>query len=350
MEDQPLNGPIGRNFPPFRIEPVFQPTFPGLEDPDLNLVCKKNLSSSLVSSPELLDLEIKERIVLIDDWCRVADLGFIFAARGLGKTWLAMHLAHGLALCQNVGPWKVHQICKVLYVDGEMSAADIKARDAVLGPPAANLFYLNHELAFLHEGQILNLADPQVQFALLSICEEGSFTILFLDNLSTLATGVDENKTIDWEIIQPWLLKLRRAGITVIFIHHAGRNNQMRGSSKREDPASWILRLDSTNDSDEQAGAHFLTRFTKWRGASRQPKSFEWSYTPSVNGEILIDWKEAGNMNVFLNHITNGLDTCILIAEEMGVSKGYISKLATQAESKGYLEKRKGKYCLKEEA
>ena len=161
--------------------------------------------------------------MLIDDWCLANDLGFIFAARGLGKTWLAMHLAHGMATRHDVGPWKIHGESRVLYVDGEMAAVDIKFRDHALGEPTENLVYINHELLFERTGAIMNLADYSFQEGLLAYCIEERFTVLFLDNLSTLASGIDENKSIDWEIIRPWLLRLRRAGITVIFVHHAGR-------------------------------------------------------------------------------------------------------------------------------
>ncbi len=302
-----------------------------------------------VSSASLSDIEIKERIVLVDDWCRVGDLGFIFAARGLGKTWLAMHLAHGLATQTPVGPWKIYRKSKILYVDGEMSITDIRARDRALGAPIENLVYLNHEILFDRSGRTMNLADRDFQEGMIVFCAKQQFEILFLDNLSTLATGMDESKTIDWELIQPWLLRLRRAGITVIFIHHAGRNNQMRGASKREDPAAWILRLDDPNEANELAGAHFISRFTKCRGALRIPKSYEWRYKPELNGEIVVEAKESGNINVFLNLVELGLDTCGLISEEMGVSKAYVSKLAAEADKRGWLEKRKGKYVLTSE-
>jgi hypothetical protein len=325
------------------------PFFPTLDDGKIDEKWSIDVLAGCASSLSLSTLDIESRVVLIDDWCRVGDLGFIFAARGLGKTWLAMHLAHGLATNKDVGPWKIHQPCKVLYVDGEMAAADIKFRDNALGFPVESLVYLNHEILFNRTTRIMNLADIGFQRTLITLCEKQNFQLLFLDNLSTLASGIDENKTIDWEIIQPWLLKLRRANVTVIFIHHAGRNNQMRGASKREDPASWVLRLDAPNDADEHAGAHFISRFTKWRGAKRQPKAYEWTYSPELNGEVFIDIKDSAPMTVFRHHIENGLDVCSVIAEEMGVTAGYISQLATRAEMQGWLTKRGRRYVITEE-
>lgn len=305
-----------------------------------------SLDAGACSSQSLVNLDPIPRIPLIEDWCCESDLGYIFAARGLGKTWLAMHLAHGLATGSKVGPWAIHGKSKILYLDGEMPAAEIKRRDFGLGDPTDNLVYINHEILFERTGKVMNLADPEFQEATLATCKSKGFNMLFLDNLSTLASGIDENKTIDWELIQPWLLRLRRARITVVFIHHAGRNNEMRGVSKREDPASWILRLDEANDASDSKGAHFISRFTKWRNAIREPMGYSWTYMPGAHGKINVHIAPSTPMDMFRSLIENGLDTCSMIAEEMGVTAGYVSRLATQAENQGWLDKSGRKYKI----
>jgi hypothetical protein len=297
------------------------------------------------SSAGLATTKIQPREAIFDDWCLVGDLGFIFAARGLGKTWLSMHLTHGAATGTDVGPWKTHLKRKTLYLDGEMPPQDIQYRDRVLGTPTENLIYINHQILFERTGKIMNLANRDFQNAVLEYCLSQNIGLLALDNLSTLASGIDENKSIDWEIIQPWLLRLRRALVTVLFIHHAGRNKEMRGSSKREDPASWVLRLDQPIDIDENAGAHFITRFTKWR-SKKQPKTYEWIYEPTLDGEILVHVKEASPLSIFRSHVSSGLDTCSMVAEEMGVSLGYVSRLAAKAKTEGWLEITHRKYSI----
>jgi len=296
------------------------------------------------SSLDLASMKIVPREAIFDDWCLVGDLGFVFAPRGLGKTWISMHLAHGATTKTNVGPWKTHKQLKGLYLDGEMPPQDIQSRDRLLGQPTANLIYVNHQILFDRTGKIMNLANPDFQQGILDYCAVTKIELLCLDNLSALASGIDENKSIDWEKIQPWLLQLRRVPITVMFIHHAGRNNEMRGSSKREDPASWIMRLDLPSDLREDAGAHFITRFTKWRCA-KQPKTYEWIDTPNGT-EVCVEVKAASSLDIFRSHVENGLDTCTVIAEEIGLSNGQVSRLAKQAEREGWLEIKHRKYVM----
>jgi hypothetical protein len=193
----------------------------------------------------------------------------------------------------------------------------------------------------------MNLANLDFQKSILAFCQLQAFKVLILDNLSTLASGIDENKNMDWEIIQPWLLQLRRAHVTVIFIHHGGRNNEMRGGSKREDPSFWVLRLDLPNDAEPKEGAHFISRFTKWRNATKQPKTYEWLYKPEMNGEVLVEVKEASPTQIFHDLIANGLNTCSDIAAEMGVTNGYVSQLATKAQKEMWLEIKNRRYVLK---
>lgn len=90
----------------------------------------------MCSSSELASIDIRSPEPLVDDWLRGGDLGFIFAQRGIGKTWIGLDLAHGIAEKRDVGPWKVHTQAKCLYLDGEMPPADIKRRDYALGKPS----------------------------------------------------------------------------------------------------------------------------------------------------------------------------------------------------------------------
>jgi hypothetical protein len=200
-----------------------------------------------------------------------------------------------------------------------------------LGGVCENLIYINHEILFDRASRTLNLSNPDLQKAMLTFCVDNRIQVLVLDNLSTLVSGVVENKAEDWEIIQPWLLDLRRHHITVIFVHHAGRNNQMWGNSKREDPVFWIIRLDEIKKIDGELGADFTARFTKCRNTASVPEPYEFHFKPCGN-RIQITYKQANLLDVFVQHVNDGIERNAEMAEELGVSKGYVSKLAKKAE------------------
>jgi hypothetical protein len=282
----------------------------------------------------------------LGDFFFEGDLGFIYGERGLGKSWLGKYLARGTATREKVGPWDVHDPMNVGYVDGEMPFDMVVERLRSFGALPDNLHLLNHEYLYDEgEGEVVNLSDPTVQEILKAICLEKDIKVLILDNLSTLTSGVDENKGIDWEKIQPWLLDLRRHKISVIIIHHAGRSGQMRGHSKREDPAFWIIKLEASH-SPGKNGAQFISRFTKNRNAFADSDAIDWWFQPQKNGQTLVTTRKADYFTLFLQQVGEGNDTARGIADELGVSPGYVSQLASRAEKQGAIQIEKRKYVL----
>lgn len=55
------------------------------------------LNESVITSSELSDLKLTPRRKLLGDWFCEGDLGFIFAFRGVGKTWLALAISQALS-------------------------------------------------------------------------------------------------------------------------------------------------------------------------------------------------------------------------------------------------------------
>ena len=106
------------------------------------------LTISACTSSDLQTIQTTQRTPIVGDWMKEGDLGFIFATRGVGKTWLALDLALGIAVGRDVGPWKVHAPQSVLYLDGEMPPGDVKERDRGLNGVVPTLTYISHELLF----------------------------------------------------------------------------------------------------------------------------------------------------------------------------------------------------------
>ena len=61
-------------------------------------------------------------------------------------------------------------------------------------------------------------------------------------------------------------LGLRRRGISVLLIHHAGKGGMQRGTSRREDVLDTTIQLKRPKDYEPEDGARFEVHFTKHRG------------------------------------------------------------------------------------
>ncbi len=322
--------------------------------PDLKAEWIEHLAKATCPADDLAKIAVPPREPILGEWFRQGDLGFIYGKRGLGKTWLAMLLARCCAEGGSVADWKVHKPRRVLYVDGEMPLDGILWRDAALTTTSADgIFYLQHEVLFHLTGQVLNLTSPAVQAALLERCKQDRIEILFLDNLSCLFTGVKENDADAWELVLPWLLEMRRNRIAVVFIAHAGRNGFMRGTSRREDAAFWIINLSEAQDAGEvQTGARFVARFDKNRNATEADcPPLEWHFVKADDEpRCRVEWRTLSTNQLFRQCLEDGLTSATDIADEMGISKGQVSKLATKAIKVGWLKKDGRDYALTEQS
>ena len=308
-----------------------------------------NLRECVLTGPQLTALVVAKRPRLLDEWLCRGDLGFIFAPRGVGKTWFSMALPHAVSAGLPLGEWQAgEENARVLYLDGEMPLELSKARHTWLKQDGGDVAYLHHDMLFEKIGRTLNIAEPDHQEAITALLIGTGRNFLVLDNLSCLASGVDENKGLAYEPISAWLLELRRRKITVIMVHHAGREGFMRGDSKREDAASWIIELRDAKD-EGHPGARFISHFAKPSRNTGQPVlDLLWHFTTDESKgrtEIHCEPAAESEQDAMLHHIADGVETVTDLAELMGKGKGTISKWVKRGEASGRL-KRSGNRIL----
>ncbi len=329
------------------------------------------LAPSVIRAADLQHLSIPRRRQLMDRWLCAGDLGYIFAPRGVGKTWLAMALPIAISLRQPLGLWQAAESdseslsssssyssspsesgsepstsptppalpLPILYVDGEMPLELTQFRARALGLAPSGVDILHHEQLFQDTGGSLNIGDEADRARITNLLIEHGYQLLVLDNLSSLASGVDENKGTDYEPVSHWLLELRRRQITVIVVHHAGRNGLMRGHSKREDACSWILDLKDAKKEDEP-GAKFVTHFAKpSRNTGTPMPDLQWHFTTDTHGQAHIHCETAAvtDYEQFIQHVCDGVSSQGDLAEMMGKNRGTVSKWAKRALQDGLL-------------
>lgn len=306
------------------------------------------LNAAVVPFNQLHALGLPHRLTIMGDWFMEGDYGIVYAQKGVGKTWFSMGLASSLNRGATFGPWDVHGTPGVLYVDGEMPVESIQQRMEGMGADEF-LLSLNHEVLHYKSEKTLNLADPAIQKAITQLCLDRGIKVLFLDNLSSLVMGVAEDKADDWEKILGWFLNLRKNGLAVVLVLHAGRSNtNPRGTSRREDHAGWVIKLDRlVNESGEGGeGARFVSRFEKYRNTQIAPPDIEWHFQTDENGKVNIRHKACDPYEAVIDLVRNGLTNATDIAKEMGVSLSTASKLATKAIAERRLVKNGRDYAL----
>jgi len=272
----------------------------------------------------------------------------LHAPAGAGKTLFVLELALSVVSgesCFDTGTnkppgWKVESSGAVLQVDGEMSFNALQERVRIQkgNRNIDQLFLLPNVLYTQITDKPLDITLKATQADLGNMCVDHDIKVLILDNLATL-TGpkFDENKAADQKGLNKWFSQLRDEGISVIFVHHDGKNQDQRGSSDRLTVVDLVIHLTKP----ELAGpdeAIFDVSFTKarWRGA--RPRAFgarflasRWSFRTGEESKLeqLLDHME----------ITNEWDWRS-IAIELDCGKSYVYRLRQVARDKGYWEDR----------
>jgi putative DNA primase/helicase len=218
-----------------------------------------------VGISDFLNLEIPAREMLLAPILPERSLAMLYAPRGLGKSWLALSIGLAVASGAPLLRWSAPRQRNVLYVDGEMPLVSLQERLKAISVPFGT-HIPNDGFRILAADQIddgINLSGEDGQRSLEPLLK--NVDLLILDNLSTLCTATSESASDAWVPIQNWLLRLRRRGIAVLLVHHAGTNGRQRGTSRREDALDTVIALGRPDDYSPEQGARFEIHFEKLR-------------------------------------------------------------------------------------
>jgi hypothetical protein len=283
---------------------------------------------------ELLKLDIPERGMVLDPIIPEKGLALLYAMRGTGKTHVALGIAHAVATGAGFLNWQAPKPRRVLLVDGEMPTSDLRGRlrSVVAGTGVAAAPGMLKVLAGdLRDDGIGNLARLEVQRKL-ERCLDG-VELLILDNLASLLAGQHENDADSWMAVQQWLLRLRRRGISVVVVHHAGKNGEQRGISNREDLLDTSISLRRPSDYSPAEGARFEVHVAKGRGLRGAPAlPFEASLATEADKAVWtvkpIEDVESARVEALLADGMSIRD----IAEETGIARSTVHRLKKKLE------------------
>ena len=284
---------------------------------------------------ELLKLDIPEREMILEPIIPQKGLAMLYAERGIGKTHVAIGISCAVATGLSFLEWQAPKQRKVLHVDGEMPATVLRERfkQAMAGQsPVPGPHMLNVLTADLLELGVGNLADVNVQTELDP--HLNGVELLVLDNLSSLTNVIRDNDAESWNPIQEWLLRLRRQGVSVLIVHHAGKGGQQRGTSRREDVLDTSISLKRPSDYGASQGARFEVHLEKARGIHGEKANPFEAQLEIRDGATL--WTTREIEDVDLERVKSLLDDGLKIrdiADETGLSKSKVGRLKKKIEA-----------------
>jgi KaiC/GvpD/RAD55 family RecA-like ATPase len=285
-----------------------------------------------ISASSLLLAEVRTRPAILAPLLQKASLNLLYGPRGLGKTFVAMSIAWAAASGTSFLGWQASRPHRVVYVDGEMPAVEMKQRLAALGPPPDGLQLILSDLS--GSRRLPDLAEFAGQWKLFEACAKKWPDVLVIDNLSTLA-GFHSNDPDPWMKMQRFFLLLRSCGTAVVIVHHANKQGEQRGTSQKEDVLDLVLALRRPPDYAPSQGARFELHVEKARGihgsavdplevrlVSRPDGMLEWESGPLEVGDLQ---RVAGLLREGLNPSQ--------IARELGISRSRAYRLREEAEA-----------------
>lgn len=289
----------------------------------------------VLTADELLAFTFPPRETVLTPWLPSKGLAMIYGPRGIGKTHLTLGCGYAIASGGRFLRWSATEARRVLLLDGEMPAVVLQERMARIieaaneAPPSPEFLRL---LAMdLQEGSF-DLGNPADQRALEP--DLAGADVVIVDNISTLARIGRENEAESWLPIQEWALEQRRAGRSVLFLHHAGKGGAQRGTSRREDVLDTVIALRRPQDYQADQGARFELHFEKNRGFhGDDAKPFEAAL--GAGGWTMRDLADVDMARVVL--LTGDGMSVRNIAEETGFPRSTVSRLQKKAREAGLL-------------
>jgi hypothetical protein len=307
---------------------------------------KERGSDSSIVALNLLDFvnkDIPARERILAPWLLTQSLNMLHAWRGVGKTHVALGIAYAVASGGSFLGWKASRPRKVLYLDGEMPAASMQERLKGLVTSDDRDFdpdYFRLVTPDLQTGCMPDLATYEGQEAIDAIM--GDTELIVVDNLSSLArSGGRENDAESWLPIQPWALRQRQLGRSVLFVHHSGKGLGQRGTSKKEDILDTVLTLKRPADYNPADGAVFELHFEKTRDMhGEDANSFEARLQTDDNGKSTWTYctVESCTYDRVVTLANEGLSQK-QIADELGINKSNVSRHYRRATEAGLINK-----------
>jgi putative DNA primase/helicase len=261
----------------------------------------------------------------------------VYAGRGIGKTFFSLSVGLAVASGGQFLKWQAEKQKGVLLIDGEMPGAVLQERTAAfvaaLPTPPVNFQIITPDMQPDHRSIDLSRAEDQENIEQYL----DGISLIIVDNISTLCRTGRENEGEGWLPVQGWALQQRAKGRSVLFIHHAGKDGDQRGTSKREDILDTSIALRRPAQYEPDQGAVFEIHFKKSRGIyGEDVEPIEASLITAEDGSMTWAYRsvDLSTYDKVVGLLKEGL-SITEIAIELAINKSNASRHAKKAKANG---------------
>jgi len=158
-----------------------------------------NFRQSILSEGEFMGIVLPDREWILKDLIVEESMTIVNGHRGGGKSWFAMALANAVTWGESMGPWTAPKARDVLLIDGEMPLSILQERFRELnegrdiGKKGGKLWIYPEAYAYRIGLKRANILDVTWRSRVRDYVKDLGVQVMILDNLSSLAPGIDEN-------------------------------------------------------------------------------------------------------------------------------------------------------------
>jgi putative DNA primase/helicase len=297
----------------------------------------KKAQIKVVSLEQLLAHEFPPRENILSPWLPSQGVVMVYAGRGIGKTFFSLSVGLAVASGAPFLKWQAERRKAVLLIDGEMPGAVLQERVAAFVAaqdlPPGDFRFITPDMQPNHQTIDLGRAEDQ------ETVEQylDGVGLIIVDNISTVCRSGRENEGESWLQVQEWALQQRAKGRSVLFIHHAGKGGNQRGTSRREDILDTVIALRRPTQYTPDMGAVFEIHFEKSRGIfGEDVEPIEATLIAGEDGIMTWSYRsvDVSTYDKVVGLLKEGLSVTE-IATELEINKSTVSRHAKKAKANG---------------
>jgi putative DNA primase/helicase len=284
---------------------------------------------SILTAAQLRAADLPPRSDLLTPWLASDTAALVYGPPGIGKSFLALGVAWAVASGQSFLGWRAPRPRRVLYVDGEMGAAELRDRLALFGPLPDRLSIVPHDRP---GGARLDLGEEDGIVRLMTGWNDPQ--LLVLDTLSSLTPDRDPERRDGLHCL---LLHLKQSRRAVLMVDHANKRGALNGTARRASAADLVMALRPTAPGAAGAAggnARFEIHFEKTR--QRVPLFPITAELQTQDGAGAWRWDAACRVDRLAALVRQGLsrrDVC----EALGIEQSWFFRLKAEARARGLL-------------